>query len=272
MTIHDCIHLMFPEYLPNRLALTYARASLWAAARVSNRILTVSETSKRDILRFFDVAAGEDQRHLQRHRRAVPRAAARRRDVAGGAALSADRRLRAVRRQRQAAQEPRAADRRVPPAAAGRPGPPEADRHRRRDLEVRRAAARGAPLQPAQVRAVSRLHAGRDAGRALPAGGRVRVPVALRRLRPAAARSHGERRAGRHLERVVAAGGGGRRGRAGRSARPARHRRRHPAGADRARARGRRCAPGASRGPPSSRGSARSERIRQIYGEVAAEP
>ena len=55
VTIHDCIHLMFPEYLPNRLALTYSRASLWTAARVSNRILTVSETSKRDILRFFDV-------------------------------------------------------------------------------------------------------------------------------------------------------------------------------------------------------------------------
>ena len=47
---------MFPEYLPNRFALGYARASLWAAARVSNRILTVSEASKRDILRFFDVA------------------------------------------------------------------------------------------------------------------------------------------------------------------------------------------------------------------------
>src|SRR6185295_20426171 len=25
VTIHDCIHLMFPQYLPNRLALTYAR-------------------------------------------------------------------------------------------------------------------------------------------------------------------------------------------------------------------------------------------------------
>jgi glycosyltransferase involved in cell wall biosynthesis len=55
VTVHDCIHLMFPEYLPNRMALGYARASIWAAARTSNRILTVSETSKRDILRFFDV-------------------------------------------------------------------------------------------------------------------------------------------------------------------------------------------------------------------------
>ena len=32
-----------------------ARSSLWMAARSSNRILTVSEASKRDILRFFDV-------------------------------------------------------------------------------------------------------------------------------------------------------------------------------------------------------------------------
>jgi glycosyltransferase involved in cell wall biosynthesis len=46
---------MFPQYLPNRLALAYARSSLWMAARSSNRILTVSEASKRDILRFFDV-------------------------------------------------------------------------------------------------------------------------------------------------------------------------------------------------------------------------
>lgn len=56
VTIHDCIHLMFPQYLPNRLAYTYARLSMWAAVRRSDRILTVSESSKRDILRFFDVA------------------------------------------------------------------------------------------------------------------------------------------------------------------------------------------------------------------------
>jgi glycosyltransferase involved in cell wall biosynthesis len=55
VTIHDCIHLMFPQYLPNRLALAYARSSIWMAARTSSRILTVSEASKRDILRFFNV-------------------------------------------------------------------------------------------------------------------------------------------------------------------------------------------------------------------------
>jgi glycosyltransferase involved in cell wall biosynthesis len=55
VTIHDCIHLMFPQYLPNKAAYAYARASMWAAARRSDCILTVSEASKRDILHFFNV-------------------------------------------------------------------------------------------------------------------------------------------------------------------------------------------------------------------------
>jgi glycosyltransferase involved in cell wall biosynthesis len=56
VTIHDCIHLRFPQYLPKRGALAYARAQMGAAASRSNRILTVSEASKRDILEFFKVA------------------------------------------------------------------------------------------------------------------------------------------------------------------------------------------------------------------------
>ena len=55
VTIHDCIHLMFPQYLPSRLAYVYAKGSMWTASKKANRILTVSEASKRDILRFFDV-------------------------------------------------------------------------------------------------------------------------------------------------------------------------------------------------------------------------
>jgi glycosyltransferase involved in cell wall biosynthesis len=55
VTIHDCIHLMFPQYLPNRMAYAYARLFLWTAAHRSSRVLTVSATSKRDILRFFSV-------------------------------------------------------------------------------------------------------------------------------------------------------------------------------------------------------------------------
>jgi glycosyltransferase involved in cell wall biosynthesis len=55
VTIHDCIHLMFPQYLPNRMAYAYARAQMWAAARRSDCILTVSAASKRDILQLFNV-------------------------------------------------------------------------------------------------------------------------------------------------------------------------------------------------------------------------
>lgn len=57
VTIHDCIHLMFPQYLPSRLAYVYAKAAMWTATRKAARILTVSEASKRDILRFFNVPA-----------------------------------------------------------------------------------------------------------------------------------------------------------------------------------------------------------------------
>jgi glycosyltransferase involved in cell wall biosynthesis len=55
VTIHDCIHLMFPDYMRNRLGYAYARASLYTAAHKSDRIFTVSEQSKRDILKFFNV-------------------------------------------------------------------------------------------------------------------------------------------------------------------------------------------------------------------------
>src|SRR3954462_11164483 len=55
VTIHDCIHLMFPQYLPNRFALNYAKTSIRLAAKRSTRVLTVSESSKRDILRFVDL-------------------------------------------------------------------------------------------------------------------------------------------------------------------------------------------------------------------------
>ena len=54
VTIHDCIHLRFPQY-SRRIGYAYARASLWMATHRSNRILTVSEASKRDILDYFHV-------------------------------------------------------------------------------------------------------------------------------------------------------------------------------------------------------------------------
>jgi len=53
VTIHDCIHLLFPEYLPNRLAPRYAREMMGSAIRRSDLVLTVSEASRRDILSFY---------------------------------------------------------------------------------------------------------------------------------------------------------------------------------------------------------------------------
>src|SRR3954471_10791062 len=54
VTIHDCIHLMFPQYLPNRMAFSYAKWSISQASKCATRVMTVSESSKRDILRFVD--------------------------------------------------------------------------------------------------------------------------------------------------------------------------------------------------------------------------
>ena len=53
VTVHDCIHLLFPKYLPNRLALIYARFMLRQAVRRSAVVLTVSDASRADILRFY---------------------------------------------------------------------------------------------------------------------------------------------------------------------------------------------------------------------------
>jgi glycosyltransferase involved in cell wall biosynthesis len=59
VTIHDCIHLQFPQYLPSRMALTYAKHMLHRAVQKSAMILTVSEASRKDILRFYPDADGE---------------------------------------------------------------------------------------------------------------------------------------------------------------------------------------------------------------------
>ena len=57
VTIHDCIHLRFPQYLPNRAAIHYARAMMTLAARRSRRVLTVSQASKDDILHYLRIPA-----------------------------------------------------------------------------------------------------------------------------------------------------------------------------------------------------------------------
>ena len=53
VTIHDCIHLLFPQYLPSRMAFRYARFMMGSAVRRSALVFTVSEASRADILRFY---------------------------------------------------------------------------------------------------------------------------------------------------------------------------------------------------------------------------
>jgi glycosyltransferase involved in cell wall biosynthesis len=59
VTIHDCIHLLFPQYLPNRMALSYAKYMMRHAVHRGAAILTVSDASRRDILRFYPEADPE---------------------------------------------------------------------------------------------------------------------------------------------------------------------------------------------------------------------
>jgi glycosyltransferase involved in cell wall biosynthesis len=58
VTIHDCIHLLFPQYHP-RGGAAYARFMMGRALERSERVFTVSEASKRDILRFYPTADSE---------------------------------------------------------------------------------------------------------------------------------------------------------------------------------------------------------------------
>ena len=55
VTIHDVIHLLFPQYLPSRFAIHYARHMIGRALERAELVMTVSKASKRDLLGFFDV-------------------------------------------------------------------------------------------------------------------------------------------------------------------------------------------------------------------------
>lgn len=71
VTIHDIIHLLHPEGLPNRLAYVYAKFMIGRALVRSRRLITVSDSSREDILRRFGprhtvevIANGIDEQFL----------------------------------------------------------------------------------------------------------------------------------------------------------------------------------------------------------------
>ena len=56
VTIHDIIHLLYPQFLPNRAALIYARVMIRRALGRADRIITVSYNSKRDLVDYFGIS------------------------------------------------------------------------------------------------------------------------------------------------------------------------------------------------------------------------
>src|SRR5688572_11439802 len=52
VTIHDCIHLLFPQYL-TKPKVSYAKYMMGSAISRSALVFTVSEASRHDILRFY---------------------------------------------------------------------------------------------------------------------------------------------------------------------------------------------------------------------------
>lgn len=53
VTIHDVIHLLFPYYLPLRILRYYAYFQMRRALKFSRIAFTVSESSRKDIIKFF---------------------------------------------------------------------------------------------------------------------------------------------------------------------------------------------------------------------------
>lgn len=60
-TIHDVIHLLYPEFLPSRLAFFYAQRMIRRTLSRGDRIIAVSKNTKADLARYFQVDAGKIQ-------------------------------------------------------------------------------------------------------------------------------------------------------------------------------------------------------------------
>lgn len=55
VTIHDLTHLVYSEFLSNKLAKYYAKIMMKIAIKKAKVILTVSESTKRDLIKYFKV-------------------------------------------------------------------------------------------------------------------------------------------------------------------------------------------------------------------------
>jgi glycosyltransferase involved in cell wall biosynthesis len=61
VTIHDIIHLLYPEFLPSRFAFLYAQRMIRRSLGRGDRIIAVSQNTKSDLVRYFDVDGAKIQ-------------------------------------------------------------------------------------------------------------------------------------------------------------------------------------------------------------------
>ena len=54
VTIHDLTHLVYPEFLPMKIVHWYFKFIFWFVNKRANHIITVSESTKRDLIRFYN--------------------------------------------------------------------------------------------------------------------------------------------------------------------------------------------------------------------------
>ena len=53
VTIHDIIHLLYPQFLPNRFALVYAQRMMRRSLGRADRTVAVSENTRSDLMEYF---------------------------------------------------------------------------------------------------------------------------------------------------------------------------------------------------------------------------
>lgn len=55
VTIHDIIHLLYPEFLPSNFAFLYAQRMIRRSLTRGDQILSVSQNTKSDLMQYFEV-------------------------------------------------------------------------------------------------------------------------------------------------------------------------------------------------------------------------
>lgn len=59
VTIHDIIHLLYPQFLPNRIAFFYAQRMMRRSLSRADRVIAVSENTRSDLAEYFGVDGSE---------------------------------------------------------------------------------------------------------------------------------------------------------------------------------------------------------------------